>query len=267
MGSKTNRPPGPPGKLIENIQSDWHQAGRKQGYEGINDVALKKQLATQRADIGNQLNNYAEILRKDIQPLSPAEIAEYRELRTQFEYTDLPFDVEMRMQDLHRRQNLSTAPAHIVVGEAARAGDEAAQRLMRAYEEMWQADAALGHKIPVAPFKETWPDLQMKQQVLDAADSPAEWIGITDANTLRSRGEEISDAFQEQRLPNTLRKILQPFGGEQMEQLPLQGNAAARAWIARLTPEMKERIRKEGLPLMTVAMMAVLGQQAGQQER
>ena len=55
-----------------------------------------------------------------------------------------------------------------------------------------EALRALGNQgkrgVPDAPFKETWPDLGLKQQVLDAAADPnAQWIGHTSGATQAAR--------------------------------------------------------------------------------
>ena len=71
--------------------------------------------------------------------------------------------------------------------------------------------------------------------------------------------------FYDKQLPAKLEKILKPFGGS-VEQGKILGGPLERqhtgrgriveypqpepAWLARLTPEMKARILKEGLPLM-----------------
>lgn len=86
--------------------------------------------------------------------------------------------------------------------------------------------------------------------------------------------------FYDRQLPDKMNKILKPFGGRvEQADIPLgvsknnltytpqeeavlgpMNNATVKAWIARLSPEMKERIRKEGLPLL----LALLGLEANQ---
>jgi hypothetical protein len=101
-------------------------------------------------------------------------------------------------------------------------------------------------------------------------------------------GGEGMKYFYDQLLPKRLEKIVKPFGGT-VERAPVSGtNAPADviqryanqpdhpftktantpAWIVRLTPEMKQRILKEGLPLMTVAGAAAsLGQPQTEEQK
>lgn len=218
--------PGDKGRMIENIQSDWHQAGRKKGYA------------------------------------TPAAMAERQA------QLDSLYGLELR-----------------------------------------QMDAAT--PVPDAPFKDTWPDLALKQQILDVANKPdLDWIGVAPSSELRARGEMIGPQFQDQRLPMTLEKLLKPFGGK-LEKVDLGPSASdnlvpfhwdpfiepqggyrrhspdvvggpedaiasllpgqdkgalfqqladqipnPQAPIVRMTPEMKKQILEKGLPLMM--LMALL---------
>jgi hypothetical protein len=60
-----------------------------------------------------------------------------------------------------------------------------------------------------------------------------------------------------ERLPTKLQKILKPFGAEVTQaKMPTPSLPDQPIWMAKLTPEIKERIRKEGLPfLMFLAAM------------
>jgi len=58
------------------------------------------------------------------------------------------------------------------------------------------------------------------------------------------------EQYYDKTLPTKLEKLLKPFG-VRVEQLPVEGPTSGfTAWVARLTPEIKERILKEGLPLI-----------------
>lgn len=249
-------PTGEPGRLIENVQSDWHQAGRKQGYAVTPDQAAVDQA------------------RKDVAALLERRVALEREGRF--------------------------AESNALDAEHIRLGRILSNRQDRG--------------VPDAPFKDSWPELGLKQEVLDAVNRDAEWIGITPAATLNTRGEAISEAFQDQRLPLTLEKILKPFGGGRVERgavnagntppivptymgdghmgfspremppiasayprtvsgsedlfnfadeiskQPHLSNRTTDAFIARLTPEMRAAIKEKGLPLL----MLLMGLQAGQ---
>jgi hypothetical protein len=221
-------PTGERGRLIENVQSDWHQEARKKGY---------KQGLTAKQE------NYQTWGTRE-HGMTPEEIQ-----RT-FN-TDDPRFVAYRQQQ-----------------------DDLFKELQA---------------VPDAPFKDSWPALGLKQEVLDAVERGDDWIGITPASILNTRGEAISETFQDQRLPLTLEKILQPFGGGRVERGAVSAGtsgspyryrhpetneigavpgairepnpdsqATIEAFIARLTPQMREEIKKKGLPLL-MAMLAAQG--------
>jgi hypothetical protein len=176
--------------------------------------------------------------------------------------------------------------------------------------------------VPNLPFKESYPDLALKQQLLDAAEDPSiDWLGISGPETQINRfpSEKNVKGMQfnyGEKYPAALKKLLKPFGGEvESVNLPFQGKfeeglepyigynkgtfyrgapqgeggtavASAypkpnpalqghfasdlqpveailrdqakqginppgpQAWISRLTPEMKQKIKEVGFPAM-----------------
>jgi len=309
-------PTGEPGRFVEEVQSDWHQAGKREGYQLP---------PAQEADLRARYNALAA---------EKETVAQQRDPRT-----NVMLD-EPRWHELSREQEAIMAQV--------RGG------------------------VPDAPFKETWPDLGLKQQVLEAAADPhAQWIGHTSGATQAARydlskqldeihyqpgqerllafdksadkvmdrivpadqladyigkegaqkllaqpfdneyrtshvlrgadlqvGGEGMKHFYDNLLPKRLEKILKPFGGtvergtlggrtkaeidaemdalsdatpvmtanfrDAMERLQAERNAAHEVtpemWFARLTPEMKARILKEGLPLSLLLGMVPLSQ-------
>ena len=81
--------------------------------------------------------------------------------------------------------------------------------------------------------------------------------------------------FYDRLLPKRLEKIVKPLGGT-METTAITPNRMSKsgsgalvdepnmAWLSRLTPEMKARILKEGLPLMGLSGLT-LGNLLGDQ--
>jgi hypothetical protein len=93
-------------------------------------------------------------------------------------------------------------------------------------------------------------------------DNPEHFL---EGQSLQMGGEGMK-YFYDQLLPARMNKILRPFGGQAelgtIDALPTgalrQNNPALESiqgWIAKLSPEMKERIKKEGLPLMMILLM------------
>jgi len=73
---------------------------------------------------------------------------------------------------------------------------------------------------PDLPFKSTYPDLALKQQLLDAANDPSlEWLGVADANTVsKMEGHaQVKPGMElnyDQKYPSALKRLLEPLGGK-----------------------------------------------------
>jgi len=326
-------PTGERGRFVEEVQSDWHQRGKTEGYR----QAGMEYTAFYRTPTGAQV------------PLGQGPTAEAALAAVEPGWKTMPVTIEVQ-----------AVPA-----------------------------VTNPYGVADAPFKEAWPDLGLKQQVLEAAEDPsAQWIGFTAGGTQADRynlskqidrlkvtegnyeglpghtrpsysgegyeinawkdGKQVIDAkriprdqlaaavgkemaakiiedlavakkrpvpkfsheysqmdlqvggegmrhFYDQVLPKRLEKIVKPFGGTvergtlggrtraeidaemdalhaapwtnhttaEMNRLQAERNAAltveAEMWFARLTPEMKARILKEGLPLLSLLPLGVLG--------
>lgn len=118
---------GSKGRFLEEVQSDWHQKGKEEGYQtGTRPSAM--QLDVAYSDFANELHHGAG---ED----APATLAAYQ-----------------RWEDLRRQ-----------------------------YEDG-------GKGVPNAPFKESWPDLALKQHVLDVSARPdLNWLGFTTGETQADR--------------------------------------------------------------------------------
>jgi hypothetical protein len=90
-------------------------------------------------------------------------------------------------------------------------------------------------RAPDAPFKNTYHELALKQQLLDAADDPSlEWLGVADADTVSKTEGHIPylgdtqkwsgqpgdpgirpgmELYYNEKHPTALEKLLKPFGG------------------------------------------------------
>ncbi len=118
-------PSGEPGRFVEEVQSDWHQKGAKEGY--ANDPPRQ---------------------------FTPEQEARFNELVTQQQKWPLSGQDRIDMLELLRLKDRNKLPS----------------------------------PIPDAPFKDTWPDLGLKQQLIEAANDPkAEWLGFTGGKTQADR--------------------------------------------------------------------------------
>ena len=300
--AKLDAAKGSKGRLIENIQSDWLQKGQKEGFANPMPPAELEAVMDTHMRAVEAEEAYKRTLREKYAP-------EQREhFGSQLSQMLWPYADDVERAELMRLQEASRQ-AYSVANVAEKRSQ--------------------GVPDPGILKDNKWVDLGLKQQVLDVAQSPdLEWLGIAPGHVLRSRGEEVPDAFQEGIVPNKLRKILAPFGGkleratldkkpvnpdtdvdfrgvwrqengiesshppgdihevtihgqpvastlpgagvDEAEQLMqvIQGQVGQgynptgiEAFIARLTPEMKARIQKEGLPLLMALFAAHQGMQ------
>lgn len=178
---KTKDVPGPLGRMLENVQSDWHQKGSHGGYK---DPDFQKRF---KDVINTNDNTYLKL----------------RDYMDQFQMDH--YGTSARADALEADPTYQQLRKQVDATEAA-------------YEEMSRRQSS---GVPDAPFKTSWPELALKQQLLDVADKPdLDWIGIAPSSELRRRGEEVSPDFQDKRLPLILDKLLGPMGGK-VEKVPI----------------------------------------------
>lgn len=320
-------PVGKKGTFIEEVQSDWHQQGKEYRYTN----------PSVQADARNQI----------------IELEKQREAL--YQQREKIVGEQWRIQREWQRANPSNkTPGYVLEPEYRRLEDQYEQRgrqVAQIQEQLARIRGSQRNAVPDAPFKESWPDLLLKKELLKAAKDPEKsWLGWTTGKTQNDRynlakqfgaiyytpqtghleftdGEgrlveipnmpdtiypealhqyigqdlakevlerptstetytppgaepeithhlfldqnrEIGGAgmkyFYDQLLPSRMNRILKPFGGKvELGEIPtgnpgvvsIPGGYAAgpetfQAWIAKLTPEMKQRIAKEGLPLL-----------------
>lgn len=143
---------------LEELQSDWHQKGRTQGYESDDvDTARKTfQTATAkekelRAVVG--LSPYPE--KNDLEALRLSQT------RTPYPPT------QKRIEEL---EAISKTDAYRAWQDAVRERDKAAGELRKLEP---------GKLVPDAPFKKTWPELLMKRMLRYAAENGYDGISWT----------------------------------------------------------------------------------------
>lgn len=158
---------GPNGEKIlhvEEIQSDWHQKGRKEGYRTPKENVSEKQYDEYVKDLTNRYqerlaNTYAgdetDPLKRSI--MIPASLRNERD----------PSKIAETMGELDKLQDMFAA--------------------------MYQERNAASKGVPDAPFKSTWHELVMKRLLDDAARNGYDRVVITPGKTQIDRYE---DAFR-----------------------------------------------------------------------
>jgi len=127
--------------LIEELQSDWHQAGREKGYDTPEAKAAEQQ----------KLDNIL------------AELQGFLDEQRRLEELALPYTSQGK-----------DAPSNIVDRWSA-----VSNRINNLQTEQNRLERAFGQQVPDAPFKDTWHQLALKRALKYAADNGYERVGLT----------------------------------------------------------------------------------------
>jgi len=118
------------------------------------------------------------------------------------------------------------------------------------------------------PYQKSWPELLLKDAMQEAVDRDAPYLAWLDGERQAGRyGPEDGvweglKSFYDRRLPNS--KLFKELGLDKPQRgrvmlkndfFPRQDNS----WIVKLPPEVKEQIRKNGLPLFSLGALATYG--------
>jgi uncharacterized coiled-coil protein SlyX len=193
-------PTGPRGRFIEEIQSDWHQAGKRQGYQTPASpeqqqhlAQLTEQVAQARAEghaaqtqLEHARGRFLDLQQRETIPRLAPEYAHLQDLQHALN--------EGRGSTAAWRAARGTALEESPALRAAKTAELEAEERVR-HATIRHMDLAEEHRqlsrpsgVPDAPFKDTWPDLALKQQLLDVARDPhANWLGFTSGKTQAAR--------------------------------------------------------------------------------
>ena len=170
---------GTPMALIEEIQSDWHQRGRKEGYRSPQHEEAFAELKRVRDDVENEYNDFNNrvwrpALRQGEQALTP--------------------EIRQRMTEIEDR-----------LTEATIAHDD--------------AERAVGGMTPSGPFKQSWDELAFRRMLRWAADKGyrrVAWVNAAEQSR-RYPGDARRDAgmqqFYDRVIPSIAKKWAKRLGG------------------------------------------------------
>lgn len=271
------------GTFLEEVQSDWHQKGKAEGY-ALSGPERAKQLKSLE-------QRYSAA--KDGPNPDPAKVAAIMDEWNAFHDTaygvpDAPFketwpDLALKHHLVDAAQNPDTHWLGFTSGETQAARYDLSKQISRvefdAGDRQLRAFDHRGHEVirqTTGPEhlsdyigKEAAEKLLASKPSVHPQDQTALY-SLTGVD-LRVGGEGMRE-FYDKLLPKRLEKIVKPFGGT-VERVTISGDPSAPAdvvaryanqpnhpftqnqnipaWVVKLTPELKARILKYGLPLMT----------------
>jgi hypothetical protein len=213
------------GTYLEELQSDWHQAGKQHGY--LPTAAEKVQLQADLKAAEQAHTPFSDARHEALQAMKDAgrDSPQWAELSAKFQDAEAAMnDSWTHVEDARRALaggQLQLAPgyrldrlnAEDARALGARPGDwqvidpqgedfgphieadneqMALQRFRAGADDAGAGDvvrrAMTGGQVPDAPFKDTWPDLALKHHLVEAAQDPkTEWLGFSSGDTQAKR--------------------------------------------------------------------------------
>lgn len=277
--------------LINEVQSDWHQEGRKRGYADKN-TETKLGLARDYKDIAEG-NNSTKIMKGlgsdggffDNSILSPDDSV--RQLNgSHISVTDEngfghrvlvvshdPRDMIIRFPELGSKydaerfadyieKNMKNADGTLDIGKINQLSHdmESLERLsMRSNNDVYRHVADLGNRPPDSPFKDDWPNIALAKALRMAAEQGKDRVSIPYGESvvaLTGGDESGQGEFYNKILEDRLNKLSRKLGGGSLYPSQLQGGLNVRS--LDMTPELRHNILYKGVPLLSALPIAAL---------
>jgi hypothetical protein len=203
---------GPKGRFLEEVQSDWHQAGRDKGYArqaSQEEIDAARNLLGQRTSelshLEAQLMEEFGVPRRNMLSWDETQLFD-PQIGDTFKLGDTQIEVvgrsgvnvDVRYPDGNVRTTTRPGLSNILDSYGAhprpawlddprlRQLEDLGLRRMEAENALHAVESPEG--VPDAPFKDSWPDLALKQQINEVAESPdLEWLGFTAGKTQTDR--------------------------------------------------------------------------------
>lgn len=224
--------------FIEEIQSDWHNAGQKQGYEGDPEIEAEyKRLRDRMIAIEKELDHgeMAEVVRKltILRGDGNPEYAKNYLLSTATRYRD-PAYIHAVFNSVPERYGQIYPLEEVTITDTPRmALTENAQKQLRADNDLvqeWQKRLAVANNelnsfkwstadlVPDAPFRNSYTDFVLKNIIRDAAENGYTQIAWTTGAQQEARwSSEYAEGYRieyDQDIPSFLKKYGKQWGAK-----------------------------------------------------
>ena len=187
-------PTGGRGRFLEEVQSDWHQAGKQRGYTSPTAQADLQRASAALEEARANRHRFLDEFEQTFQgpEFVPPSFEEWKARELNEYYSGPQHDARNRQlyeRDLERIANNQRSRARTQALQADPRLADLNARLRAADEAHAVARNALHSGVPDAPFKESWPDLVLKQQLLDVSRNHPDlsWLGFTSGRTQNER--------------------------------------------------------------------------------
>jgi hypothetical protein len=182
--------------FIEELQSDWHQEGRKKGYAGGEKEKEMRQLRAEYDRLGDLLEKKTEALRTKLKSVD----------NLGFSSTSQAIVAIKDHYDYAKRWDIT---------------EEDVLKAAQEYKDTYEAKIDAGYKVdnnmlsgvPDAPFKTTWPELAFKRALLYATENGFDKIAWT-------TGEQQAERYD---LSKQIKEINYQRSGEGLYDIEIKG--------------------------------------------
>lgn len=241
--------------FIDEFQSDWHQHGRKIGYQTGVDVFELDQRSRDLLSEAKQKERELIGLRDDkmgeLDQSNPELRRAISELRSLTGNDGLVSAISMIVKGAgvdadQRAEGFEIIKQHPELLEIGEMIDEARKLEDRASAER--------NGVPDAPFKgEAWMELGLKRAIIDAVDRGYDAIAWADSNVLSDRWSSNYEELYQNQYDKKLVKIVRKLTAGNPIHMNFDGEPHQHQelgyWIIPITPELKATVKEDAFPL------------------
>lgn len=237
--------------FVEEIQSDWHNAGHKYGYSELKSYEKDDKYNKTIAELG--IKYYERIVGSKFYERMGSD---------RVDIDDMLDDIRHEIRENVRFNKTDERFIDHLVDRYA--DDEEIKGYVEDYARgVIQAERERKSAM-VAPMQDTYQDFAMKKMLRLAAERDYQYIGWTTADIQDERWDDNESHDDEDGLSGNLKgytieydqqipKFMNKFGkqfGTQVEKITLKNNE--EVWAMKITPEMRNSVLYEGQPLFSL---------------
>jgi len=251
---------------IDELQSDLHKEGSRQGYRTKEAIELSnKELSKFNSLIDNEYENLQPIIKK------------YDLNLTEVDWNLLPGDIKASAKGKRAKDYVNEAVSYWKrrnsFSELPKDLNDALMKLEDAANSSIDESGKLFKMVPDYPFKDDWYNMGIKSLLVDAIDEGKDAISISTSAAMKDRYSDRYHKFYEmlydKKIPSAMQKLAKKYGGKfEKGSLDLDNTydwklgreffpetAQAKQQLKntetntiKITPEMREKVLKEGIP-------------------
>ena len=242
---------------VDELQSDLHTAGSRQGYDTPKQRDLfESKIEPSKKTVEENLRSVIRYVATSSLPTKTVDtvIEEIGGVRRA-----LSDSLEAGVVSFYRLNQLPNIDAE---------GMQMINNMVDSVKDYDVTVRSFGQSVPNYPFKDDWYEMGIKNLVLDAINEGKDAISVSGSAPIKERYSEQYSNFYEmlydKKIPSAMKKLANKYGGKfERGRLDLANTFGekgiiipsvaeqienATANIIKITPEMKEKILTEGLP-------------------